>query len=33
MNIHEYQAKKLLSAFGVSTGQGEPAETEDEAVQ
>ena len=33
MNIHEYQAKKLLSAFGVAVGQGEPAETEDEAVQ
>lgn len=33
MNIHEYQAKKFLNAFGVNTGQGEPAETEDEAVQ
>ncbi len=33
MNIHEYQAKKLLSAFGVAVGQGEPAETADEAVQ
>ena len=32
MNIHEYQAKKLLSAFGVATGQGEVAETIEEAV-
>jgi succinyl-CoA synthetase beta subunit len=32
MNIHEYQAKKLLSAFDVPVGQGEVAETVDEAV-
>jgi succinyl-CoA synthetase beta subunit len=32
MNIHEYQAKKLLSAFDVPVGQGEPAETAEEAV-
>jgi succinyl-CoA synthetase beta subunit len=32
MNIHEYQAKKLLSAFDVPVGQGEVAETADEAV-
>ncbi len=32
MNIHEYQAKKLLSAFDVPVGQGEVTETVDEAV-
>ena len=32
MNIHEYQAKKLLSAFNVPVGQGEPAETIEEAI-
>ncbi|MEI7493407.1 MAG: ADP-forming succinate--CoA ligase subunit beta [Alphaproteobacteria bacterium] len=32
MNIHEYQAKKLLSAFDVPVGQGEVAETVDEAI-
>ena len=33
MNIHEYQAKKLLIAFDVPVGQGEVAETVDEAVE
>lgn len=32
MNIHEYQAKKLLSAFNVPVGHGEVAETAEEAV-
>ena len=32
MNIHEYQAKKLLNSFNVATGYGEPAETAEEAV-
>lgn len=32
MNIHEYQAKKLLSAFHIPVGLGEPAETAEEAV-
>lgn len=32
MNIHEYQAKKLLSAFNVSVGHGEVVETAEEAV-
>ena len=33
MNIHEYQAKKLLNAFHIDTGEGEPAETPEEAVE
>ncbi len=32
MNIHEYQAKNLLSAFNVATGQGAVAQTPKEAV-
>ncbi len=32
MNIHEYQAKKLLSAFNIEVGHGEPAETPEEAL-
>lgn len=32
MNIHEYQAKKVLSAYGVTVPQGEVAFTPDEAV-
>ena len=33
MNIHEYQAKDVLKAFGISTGKGLPAFTVDEAVK
>lgn len=33
MNIHEYQAKKLLGEFGVSVPKGEVAFTVDEAVK
>ncbi len=33
MNIHEYQAKEVLRAFGVPTGKGAPAFTVDEAVK
>jgi succinyl-CoA synthetase beta subunit len=33
MNIHEYQAKELLRAYGVSVPQGYPAFTADEAVE
>jgi succinyl-CoA synthetase beta subunit len=32
MNIHEYQAKKVLSAYGVTVPKGEVAFTPDEAV-
>ena len=32
MNIHEYQAKKVLSAYGVAVPRGEVAFTSDEAV-
>jgi succinyl-CoA synthetase beta subunit len=32
MNIHEYQAKEVLRAFGVPTPKGKPAFTVDEAV-
>ena len=32
MNVHEYQAKELLRAFGVPVAQGGPAFTVDEAV-
>ncbi len=32
MNIHEYQAKEVLSAFGVPVPKGKPAFTVDEAV-
>jgi succinyl-CoA synthetase beta subunit len=32
MNIHEYQAKKLLSAFDIAVGHGEMAETAEEAI-
>ena len=32
MNIHEYQAKKILESFGVNTLPGEVAETPEEAV-
>lgn len=32
MNIHEYQAKKLLSAFNIAVGHGEVAETVEEAI-
>jgi succinyl-CoA synthetase beta subunit len=32
MNIHEYQAKQLLRAYGVSVAEGAPAFTPDEAV-
>ena len=32
MNIHEYQAKKVLSAYGVTVPRGEVAFTPDEAV-
>jgi len=33
MNIHEYQAKKLLKKFGVAVPRGQVAYTVDEAVQ
>jgi succinyl-CoA synthetase beta subunit len=33
MNIHEYQAKEVLRAFGVPTGKGTAAFTVDEAVK
>ncbi|MEQ1522086.1 MAG: ATP-grasp domain-containing protein, partial [Aestuariivirga sp.] len=33
MNIHEYQAKEVLRAFGVPTGKGIAALTIDEAVK
>ena len=33
MNIHEYQAKEVLRAFGVPTGKGIAAFTIDEAVK
>jgi succinyl-CoA synthetase beta subunit len=33
MNIHEYQAKEVLRAFGVPTGRGAPAFTVNEAVK
>lgn len=33
MNIHEYQAKILLKKYGVSTPEGHPAMTVEEAVQ
>ena len=32
MNIHEYQAKKLLDAFDIAVGNGMAAETVQEAV-
>ena len=32
MNIHEYQAKELLRAYGVPVAQGAPAFTPAEAV-
>ena len=32
MNIHEYQAKAVLRAFGVPIAAGFPAFTPDEAV-
>jgi succinyl-CoA synthetase beta subunit len=32
MNIHEYQAKQILSRFGVSVPKGQPASTPDEAA-
>ena len=32
MNIHEYQAKAVLSAFGTPVPKGKPAFTVDEAV-
>src|SRR5690242_575856 len=32
MNIHEYQAKEVLRAFGAPTPKGKPAFTVDEAV-
>ena len=33
MNIHEYQAKAVLKAFGVPIASGFPAFTPDEAVE
>lgn len=33
MNIHEYQAKKLFSAFDIPVGAGEVAQTPEEAVE
>lgn len=33
MNIHEYQAKKILNAFHVNTGSGDVAETIEEATE
>ena len=33
MNIHEYQAKKILNAFHVHTGNGDVAETVEEALE
>jgi succinyl-CoA synthetase beta subunit len=33
MNIHEYQAKAVLAAYGVPLGKGAPAFTPDEAVK
>lgn len=33
MNLHEYQAKKLLASYGLPTPRGEVAYTVDEAVQ
>ena len=33
MNIHEYQAKKLLSKFGVAVPEGHPAFSVKEAVE
>ena len=33
MNIHEYQAKEILRAFGVPTGKGIAAFTVDEAAK
>jgi len=33
MNIHEYQAKQLFKAFGISAPQGEIVSTADDAVQ
>ena len=32
MNIHEYQAKAVLAAFGAPVSAGRPAFTPDEAV-
>ncbi|MCP5143820.1 MAG: ADP-forming succinate--CoA ligase subunit beta [Gammaproteobacteria bacterium] len=32
MNLHEYQAKQLFREFGITTGEGLPAHTVDEAV-
>jgi succinyl-CoA synthetase beta subunit len=32
MNIHEYQAKEILRAFGAPVPKGKPAFTVDEAV-
>ena len=33
MNIHEYQAKELLSKYGVAVPKGIPAMSVDEAVR
>ena len=33
MNIHEYQAKRLLAKYGVAVPNGSPAFTPDEAVK
>lgn len=33
MNIHEYQAKALISKYGVATPPGHVAYTPEEAVQ
>ena len=33
MDIHEYQAKELLSGYGVKIAEGGIAHTPDEAVQ
>jgi succinyl-CoA synthetase beta subunit len=33
MNIHEYQAKSVLRAFGVPLGKGFPAFAPEEAVE
>ena len=33
MNIHEFQAKQILSRFGAPVPQGHPAATPDEAAK
>ena len=33
MNIHEYQSKAVLKAYGVAVPEGLPAFTVDEAVE